>query len=34
MTTSLREMLEIPNCGHMSASTIKFEPHDAILLVT
>ena len=34
MITSLIEMLELPNFGHMTASTIKFESRDNILLVT
>ena len=34
MITSLLEMLELPNFGHMTPSTIPFEPHDKILLVT
>ena len=28
MTTSFIEMLELPNFGHMTTSTIKFEPRD------
>ena len=34
MITSLIEILELPNFGHMTASTIKFESRDNILLVT
>ena len=33
-TTSLIEMLEVPNFGHMTTSTISLESHDKILLVT
>ena len=32
--TSLIEMLELPNFGHMNVSTIKLISHDKILLVT
>ena len=34
MITSLMEMLTLPNFGHMTTSTIKFESRDQILLVT
>ena len=34
MITSLIEMLEPPNFGHMTTCTIEFESHDKILLVT
>ena len=34
MITSLTEMLELPNFGNMTTSTIEFESHDKILLVT
>ena len=34
MITSVIEMLELPNFGHMTTSTIQFEPRDKILLVT
>ena len=33
MITSLIEVLELPNFGHMITSTIKFEPHDKFLLM-
>ena len=33
MITSLIEMLELPNFGHMTTSTILFESRDKILLV-
>ena len=32
--TSFIEMLQLPNFGHMNASTIKFESREKILLVT
>ena len=32
--TSVMEMLTLPNFGHMTTSTIKFESRDQILLVT
>ena len=32
MITSLTEMLELPNCSHMTKSIIKFESRDKILL--
>ena len=31
--TSLIEMLELPNSGHMTTSTTKFESQDNVLLV-
>ena len=34
MITSLIEMLELPIFGHMSTTSIEFEPSDKILLVT
>ena len=34
MITSLKEIQELPNFGHMTASTLKFESRDKILLVT
>ena len=34
MITSLIEMLELPNFGHMTASKIQFESRDKTLLVT
>ena len=34
MITSLKEMLELPNFGHMNKSTVKFELRDKFLLVT
>ena len=34
MITSLIEMLELPNFGHMKTSIIQFESGDKILLVT
>ena len=34
MRTSLKEMLELPNFGHMTISTIKFESGDQNFLVT
>ena len=34
MKTSLIEMLEIPNFGHMTTYTITFKLRDKILLVT
>ena len=34
MITSLTEMPELPNFGHMTRTTILFESHDKILLVT
>ena len=34
MITSLIDMLDLPNFGHMTASTIYFESRDKILLVT
>ena len=30
MKTSLTEMLVLPNFGHMTASTVKFDSHDKI----
>ena len=33
MITSLIEMLELPDFGHMNTSTIQFESRDKILLV-
>ena len=33
MITSLTEMLELTNFGHMTTFTLQFEPHDKILLV-
>ena len=33
MITSLIEMLELPNFGHMTTSTILFQSRDKILLV-
>ena len=34
MINSLIEILELPNFGHMTTSTISFEPCDKILLET
>ena len=34
MITSLIQMLELPNFGHMTTSTIKFGLYDKILMVT
>ena len=34
MIISLKEMLELPNFGHMTTSTIYFESCDKILLMT
>ena len=34
MVTSLTEMLELPDFGHMTTFTLQFESHDKILLVT
>ena len=34
MIISLIEMLELPNFGHMTTSTMKFESLDKILLIT
>ena len=34
MKTSLTEMLELPNFGHMATFTLEFESRDKILLVT
>ena len=34
MITSLTEMLELPNFGHMTMPTISFELRDKVLLVT
>ena len=34
MITSLIGMLELPNFGYMTTSTIKFESHDKVLLLT
>ena len=34
MKTSLPEMLQLPNFGHMITSTVQFEPLDKILLLT
>ena len=34
MVTSLIEMLELPDSGHMIKSTIQFESRDKFLLVT
>ena len=34
MITSLTEILELPNFGHMTTTTIKFESRDEILLVS
>ena len=34
MITSLVEMLELPNVGHMTISTTQFESRDKVLLVT
>ena len=34
MITSFIEMLELPNFGHLTATTILFESRDKILLVT
>ena len=34
MITSLKEMLELPNFGHMTLSTIKLNSRDKILMVT
>ena len=34
MIISLIEILELPNFGHMTASTILFESRDKILLMT
>ena len=33
MITSLMEMLELPNFGHMNTSTIEFDLPDKILFV-
>ena len=32
MITSIIEILELPNFGHMTKSTIQFKPRDKILL--
>ena len=34
MITSLIEMLELPNFGHMTTSTMSFESRNKVLLVT
>ena len=34
MITSLIEMLELPNFGHMTISKIQFESLDKVMLVT
>ena len=34
MITSLIEILQVPNFGHMTTSTVSFESRDKILLVT
>ena len=34
MITSLTEIIELPNFGHMTKSTLQFESQDKILLVT
>ena len=34
MITSLTEMLELPNFGHMTIFTLQFESRDKILFVT
>ena len=34
MITSLMEMLELPNFGHMTTSTMQFESREKILLQT
>ena len=34
MKTSLIEMLELPNLGRMTPSTIEFQSHEKILLIT
>ena len=34
MVTSLVEMLELPNFGHVTTSTIEFDSRDKVLLVT
>ena len=34
MITSLIEMLELPNLGHMTTSTINLESREKILLMT
>ena len=34
MKTSLIGMLELPNFGHMTTSTIQFESREKILLIT
>ena len=34
MKTSLIEMLELPHLGRMTPSTIEFQSHDKILLIT
>ena len=34
MITSLIEMLELPNFGHITISTTQFDSRDNILLVT
>ena len=34
MITSLIELLELPNFGHMTTSTTQFESHDKVLMVT
>ena len=34
MVTSLMEMLELPNFGHMTTSTIYFESRDKFMLAT
>ena len=34
MTTSLTEMLELPNFDHMATFTLSFESRDKIVLVT
>ena len=34
MITSLKEILELPNFGHMTTPTIQFQSRDKILLGT
>ena len=34
MITSLKEMPDLPNFGHMTTSTIQFESRDKIILMT
>ena len=34
MITTLKEILELPNFNQMTTSTIQFESHDKVLLVT